>query len=322
MTARDRARMRSRLPAGDAEGRRMRTLEAWYDHIDVEQLMELVRHELAEGRLAKKEARQAKKDVAKARTRDSLRVFAKRADEIDGELRIVADPPLVVPLEDLVGRLTTSAPRTRGVDAFARDPLPALAGPPAPSDRGVRVRPHRAQGGRCRQRRYPRLDPPLRRPRRAGPTVSPVEGGAAVGARAVSRQERARRERPAGGRRPAADASGQRHLPRLAPRHGARRRDARLLRAPAPRLEGRRRRRRASSCRDDALCPTLRSDPRPRPRPLGRSDRDRLLPRRGRRLRSVRSLASPPRYADQNDRDYETFTAAVDKGRLKAQAGL
>ena len=40
--------------------------------------------------------------VAKARTRDSTRVFAKRADEVDGELRIVADPPLIIPIEDLV----------------------------------------------------------------------------------------------------------------------------------------------------------------------------------------------------------------------------
>jgi uncharacterized protein (DUF2252 family) len=40
--------------------------------------------------------------VAKARTRDSTRVFTRRADEIDGELRIVADPPVIIPIEDLV----------------------------------------------------------------------------------------------------------------------------------------------------------------------------------------------------------------------------
>jgi uncharacterized protein (DUF2252 family) len=67
--------------------------------------------------LAKKEARQAKNDVAKARTRDSLRVFAKRADEIDGELRIVADPPLVVPLEDLAER---DDPRLVGIEEWMR----------------------------------------------------------------------------------------------------------------------------------------------------------------------------------------------------------
>jgi uncharacterized protein (DUF2252 family) len=40
--------------------------------------------------------------VAKARTRDSTRVFAKRADEVGGELRIVADPPLIIPIEDII----------------------------------------------------------------------------------------------------------------------------------------------------------------------------------------------------------------------------
>ena len=79
----------------------MRTLEAWYDHLDIERIMEFVRREVAENRLQKQEAKQAEKDVAKARTKDSLRVFAKRADEIDGALRIVADPPLIVPLDDL-----------------------------------------------------------------------------------------------------------------------------------------------------------------------------------------------------------------------------
>jgi hypothetical protein len=67
-----------------------------------ERIMEFVRREVAENRLRMKEAKRAEKDVAKARTRDSLRVLAKRADEIEGELRIVAEPSLVVPLEDLL----------------------------------------------------------------------------------------------------------------------------------------------------------------------------------------------------------------------------
>jgi uncharacterized protein (DUF2252 family) len=81
----------------------MRTLEAWYDHLSVNRVMDWVRTEVSEQRLHKREAKRAEKDVAKARTRDSMRVFAKRAGEVDGELRIAADPPLIVPLEDLIG---------------------------------------------------------------------------------------------------------------------------------------------------------------------------------------------------------------------------
>src|SRR6476660_3527917 len=85
----------------------MGTLEVWTDHLDLEEVMDWVHTEAAEGRIGKKEAREAEEDVAKARTRDSTRVFAKRADEVDGELRIVADPPLIVPFDDLTEPGTT-----------------------------------------------------------------------------------------------------------------------------------------------------------------------------------------------------------------------
>ena len=80
----------------------MRTLDAWYDHVDINQVLDFIRAEVSERRLGKEEAEQAKKDIAKARTRDHARLLAKRTDEIDGELRIVADPPLIVPLADLM----------------------------------------------------------------------------------------------------------------------------------------------------------------------------------------------------------------------------
>ena len=37
------------------------------------------------------------KNVAKARTKDSLNAFAKLTEVVDGEPRIVSDPPLMVP---------------------------------------------------------------------------------------------------------------------------------------------------------------------------------------------------------------------------------
>ncbi len=79
----------------------MSTLDAWYDHLDVDRLMEWVQTEVSEGRLGKKEAREAAEDVAKARRRDHQRVLDKRTTEVDGNLRIEAAPPLIVPLEDL-----------------------------------------------------------------------------------------------------------------------------------------------------------------------------------------------------------------------------
>jgi uncharacterized protein (DUF2252 family) len=80
----------------------MSTLDAWYDHLDVDRLMEWVHAEVAAKRLSKREADEAAQDVARARKRDHLRQLARRTSDVDGTPRIVADPPLIVPIEDLV----------------------------------------------------------------------------------------------------------------------------------------------------------------------------------------------------------------------------
>ena len=79
----------------------MGTLGAWYDQLEAGMLLNLVREEVQVKQLDKKEARRAEKHVAQAYGSDSTQVFAKRTAEVGGELRIVADPPLIVPLEDL-----------------------------------------------------------------------------------------------------------------------------------------------------------------------------------------------------------------------------
>lgn len=78
------------------------TLEARYDHLEVGELLDEVVREVDRGNLTKRELKSVHKHVAKARTRDSERVFTKRVGKLGDDLRIVADPPLIVPLEDLV----------------------------------------------------------------------------------------------------------------------------------------------------------------------------------------------------------------------------
>jgi uncharacterized protein (DUF2252 family) len=100
---------RAVVMAGVAEYRdRMRqaagmpTLGAWYDQLDAGMLLNLVRQEVRVRRVSREDARTAERRVEQAYARDSTRVLAKRAAEVEGELRIVADPPLIVPIEDLV----------------------------------------------------------------------------------------------------------------------------------------------------------------------------------------------------------------------------
>ncbi len=99
---------RTIVMAGVAEYRdRMRQaagmggLEAWYDHLEVGMLLKLVRQQVRVKKVTKAEARALKRDVTQAYARDNARVFTKRAAEIDGELRIVANPPLIIPIEHL-----------------------------------------------------------------------------------------------------------------------------------------------------------------------------------------------------------------------------
>ncbi len=100
---------RAIVMAGVAEYRdRMRqaagmgALDAWYDHLEAGMLLKLVRQEVRVKRVSKAEARAFERDVNKAHSRDNTRVFTKRAAEVDGELRIVADPPLIIPIEDII----------------------------------------------------------------------------------------------------------------------------------------------------------------------------------------------------------------------------
>jgi uncharacterized protein (DUF2252 family) len=71
-------------------------LEVWYAHLDVDAALE----ELGP-QLTPKFVTRAEQTLAKARTRDSMSAFSKLIHVVDGETRIVADPPLIVPLDDL-----------------------------------------------------------------------------------------------------------------------------------------------------------------------------------------------------------------------------
>jgi uncharacterized protein (DUF2252 family) len=89
-------RRRMRQAAG------MGGLDAWYDHLEAGMLLKLVRQEVRINRVTKVEARAFARDVGRAYTRDNTRVLTKRAAQVDGELRIAADPPLIIPIEDLI----------------------------------------------------------------------------------------------------------------------------------------------------------------------------------------------------------------------------
>ena len=161
----------------------MRNIDVWYARLDVDGHPRPVR--VRDVRQADEALPVQRRHV---RTKDSMRALAKLCRTVDGELRIVGNPPLVTPIEDVLPGAEQEHLEDvvrRMIGTYQRTP----AARPAPSARELPVRPRGPQGRRRRQRRRPHLDPALRRPRRRRSAVPPVQGGAGVGARAVPRQE-------------------------------------------------------------------------------------------------------------------------------------
>lgn len=82
----------------------MRNLDVWYARTDEDRLRAVAADKLA-GRGRKRVARATEK----ARTRDSLQAFGKLTEVAGGRLRIAADPPLIVPITDLLPDAERSA---------------------------------------------------------------------------------------------------------------------------------------------------------------------------------------------------------------------
>jgi len=80
----------------------MGVLEVWYEHMTADELLAIVRGAVREKRLPEDEGRAAAQVVEKARTRGHKRAFTRLIGEVDGELRIRSDPPLIVPIDDLL----------------------------------------------------------------------------------------------------------------------------------------------------------------------------------------------------------------------------
>ncbi|HEY1562542.1 MAG TPA: DUF2252 family protein, partial [Caulobacteraceae bacterium] len=113
-----------------ADFARMPTMDIWYAHFDEDRFRTVIQDALAaetsaavkkekdkKAKAAKKDqkgprqakaakeakeaARRAEKSLAKAHTRDSLQALSKLAELVDGQYRIVSQPPVIVPGRDL-----------------------------------------------------------------------------------------------------------------------------------------------------------------------------------------------------------------------------
>jgi Uncharacterized protein conserved in bacteria (DUF2252) len=74
----------------------MSNLDVWYARVDLELVEKMFQPRMAAG-----DRRVIAKNLAKARTRDSMQAFGKLCGVVDGQTRIIADPPLIMPLSHL-----------------------------------------------------------------------------------------------------------------------------------------------------------------------------------------------------------------------------
>jgi len=106
-----------------AEFAEMRTMDIWYAHLDEDELTSAIatttnqakkadkkaeKHQKGSRKTAKEEAkladrarRRAAKTAEKAHTRDSLQALSKLGELVDGRYRIVSQPPVVIPARDV-----------------------------------------------------------------------------------------------------------------------------------------------------------------------------------------------------------------------------
>ena len=78
----------------------MGTLDIWYAKLPADRLADLIR---SSGRkVGRKSQERLDKTLAKTRTRDTMQAVAKLTERVDGARRIVSQPPIVVPMRDLL----------------------------------------------------------------------------------------------------------------------------------------------------------------------------------------------------------------------------
>jgi uncharacterized protein (DUF2252 family) len=102
----------------------MPTMDIWYAHFDEDRLQQIIQGATAgiakeekaakkakakkkeqrdekEEKVTREAAKRAEKNIAKAHTRDSIQALSKLGELVDGQYRIVSQPPVIIPARDL-----------------------------------------------------------------------------------------------------------------------------------------------------------------------------------------------------------------------------
>ncbi len=92
----------------------MRTIDVWYERLGLDTL------EQYRSQVKRRAAKNYDKAVAKAESKNSLRAFAKLTRSVDGELRIVSDPPLITPVDEVFKGIKSDEIQRRLLELIAQ----------------------------------------------------------------------------------------------------------------------------------------------------------------------------------------------------------
>jgi uncharacterized protein (DUF2252 family) len=94
---------------------KLSNLGVWYARLDVESVLD----RWQEG-VSRKRQRKVQKGIAKAQSKDSMRALRRLTHRVNGDLRIVSDPPLIVPIEELEPAAEDAAAAETAVESLLR----------------------------------------------------------------------------------------------------------------------------------------------------------------------------------------------------------
>ena len=214
------AKARRKIALAAAEGYRtaMREfaeqpfLDVWYAHLDIEPAIAEFRSQVKAKRF-----KLAEKLLAKAHTTDSTKALGKLTTMVDGQRRIISDPPMIVPVEEVFADVQADAiyELIRTVLGKYRRTLQSDRRHLLEQFTLVQVARKVVGVGSVGTRAWVAADGRRRRGRAAVPAG---QGGPAVGPGGVRRAQPVQQPGRAGRRRAAPAAGPERHLPRLDPR--------------------------------------------------------------------------------------------------------
>ena len=79
-------------------------LDVWYTHVDIEPVIAELKSQVKAKRF-----KEAQKLLAKAHTSDTMKAVGKLTTVVDGQRRIISDPPLIVPVEEIFADVQAGA---------------------------------------------------------------------------------------------------------------------------------------------------------------------------------------------------------------------